>query len=144
MNLLDKLFNKRVIVNCDHQPYLTRWFLFRKEWMAIFLHRFHRSDEDRALHDHPWNFITLILWRGYHEHMDYKMKAAECHWLRICKRRWPLMILYRPAYHRHRVELINGKEAWTLVIRFRKIREWGFWPNGEFVHWVTWWQNNCE
>lgn len=129
------MFKKRVIVNCERQVYLTRWFLFRTEPFAVFLHKFHRSDEDRALHDHPWSFITLILWRGYNE---VTTKGT--------KRRWPGMIGWRPAEWQHRVELVNEKPAWTLVIRFRARREWGFWEDQgkTFVQWNHWWQRNCE
>lgn len=123
----------RTIVNCERQPYLTRWFLLRFKAFAVFLHLFHLSDEDRALHDHPWSFITFILWRGYLEHTP---KGVS--------RKWPGMICYRPATWRHRVELVNGKKAVTLVIRFRERRIWGFWEPKGFVAWNHWWQQNCE
>jgi hypothetical protein len=134
--MLKKLISKiphRVVVNCDRNPYLTRWYLFRRPAFAIFLHRFHRSDEDRALHDHPWSFITVILWRGYLEHTPEGTS-----------RKWPGMICYRPAEWRHRVELINGKQSFTLVFRFRERRVWGFWEKTGFVKWNHWWQQNCE
>lgn len=126
-------FPKRVIVNCDRKPYLTRWFLVRFAWLGVFLHYFHRSDEDRALHDHPWSFITIILWRGYLEHTP-----------KGCFRRWPGQVCWRPAEWKHRVELIGGKPAVTIVVRFRKRREWGFWERTGFVQWNLWWQKNCE
>lgn len=48
--ILDWLFpGGKTVVNCDRQPYLNRWYLFRTEPFAIFLHQFVRSDEDRAL-----------------------------------------------------------------------------------------------
>lgn len=169
MKLLDWIPNK-TIVNCDRDPYLKRWYLFRTKPFAVFLHRFFRSDEDRALHDHPWPFITFILWRGYIEHQQvlydchhcggggYRLSSIEFNYpirCEYCKgsgkiehlktfRRWPLTIHYRPATHRHRVELIDGKPAWTIVVRLKECREWGFWPNGVFMAWNKWWQNNCE
>lgn len=94
--ILDRWFHRREIVNCELQPYLTRWYLFRSVRLSFFLHWFHRSDEDRALHDHPWSFITVIL--------------------------WPLMVCFRPAHWRHRVELVEGKPAWTFIIRFKERR----------------------
>lgn len=137
---------RRTIVNCDRQPYLTRWYLFRTAPLAIFLHRFHRSDEDRALHDHPWSFITCILWRGYYEHTVHCPCGDQA-----CsfpeprkKRKWPGMICYRPAEWRHRVELIDQKPAWTLVIRFRERRDWGFWEKTGWIKWNAWWQKFCE
>lgn len=127
------LFPHRTIVNCERKKYLTRWKLIRTAPLAVFLHYFHHSDEDRALHDHPWSFITIILWRGYIEHTP---KGA--------RRKWPGMICFRPAEWRHRVELVDGKSAVTLVIRFRERRDWGFWEKTGFVKWNIWWQNNCE
>jgi hypothetical protein len=132
--LLDRCFHSRIIINCEHQPYLHRWYLFRRQRFAIFLHKFVRSDEDRALHDHPWGFIVLPIWRGYIEHTDGG-----------CQRRvWPLIgTRYRPATFRHRVELIDGQPAWSIFIRFKYLRSWGFWP-GHFVHWRKWWNDLCE
>lgn len=136
MNIFGFIPN-RVIVNCDRQPYLKRWYLFRTKPFAVFLHLFFRSDEDRALHDHPWPFITFILWRGYIEHQQTKSKV-------IIKRRWPLTVHARKATHRHRVELVNGKPAWTIVVRFKEWREWGFWEKTGFVQWNKWWQQHCD
>lgn len=121
------------IFNCAGRPYLTRRFLFRTKWLTAMLHQFHCSDEDRALHDHPWSFITVILWRGYIERTD----AGG-------KRKWPGMILYRPAEWRHRVELIDNKPAWTLVFHFRRRREWGYWLPTGWQHYQAWWNQNCE
>lgn len=135
--ILNRLFKRREIPNCEGSVYLKRWLVIRTEPFAIFLHKFERSDEDRALHDHPWPFITFILWRGYIEH----------YWARGKQRldfRGPLTIHYRPATHMHRVELVEDKPAWTIVIRFRKKRDWGFWENGKWIQWNKWWQDKCE
>lgn len=159
--LLSKIPHK-TIVNCAREPYLTRWYLLRKKAIGIFLHRFHRGDEDRALHDHPWSFITIILWRGYIEHAEglcplcvggvgYNVLApVKCpccggaEKVATAKRKWPGMICFRPAEWRHRVELVEGKAAFTLVIRFKERRMWGFWETTGFIAWNKWWQNNCE
>jgi len=128
---------KRVILSCEGEPYLTRWTLFRLGPFALFLHKFHISDEVRALHDHPWSFLSLILWRGYYEHTP-KGK----------KRIYPGMILWRPAEWLHRVELLEcsdshpehflprGLPAWTLVLHLRRRRTWGFDEPGE--GWIPW------
>lgn len=66
--ILSFCFEQRVIVNCDRDPYLLRWYVFRTEKIGLFIHKFVRSDEDRALHDHPWSFLVIPIWRGYYEH----------------------------------------------------------------------------
>jgi hypothetical protein len=133
--LLNKILPKRVIVNCDHDPYLHRWYLFRSGRFGIFIHKFVRSDEDRALHDHPWSFLVIPLWRGYREHNQKGVRNVL-----------PLLgTRFRRAEYQHRVELRAGKPSWSLFIRFRKRREWGFWDKvSGFILWNKWWQDKCE
>src|SRR5688500_17625240 len=66
--ILSAILPFKVIVNCARDPYLVRWYLFRSGPVSIFIHKFVRSDEDRALHDHPWAFLVIPIWRGYIEH----------------------------------------------------------------------------
>lgn len=131
---LFKLLPGKVIVNCDRLPYLYRWYLIKTRFLGVFIHRFARSDEDRALHDHPWNFIVIPLWQGYLEHSDRGVRRV----LPIIGTR------IRKATYRHRVELVEGRHAWSLFVRFRYRRTWGFWPAGVFVNWRKWWNDLCE
>lgn len=151
--LLNRFFNCKVIVNCDHDPYLHRWFVIRTERFGLFIHKFVRSDEDRALHDHPWPFIVIPIWRGYVEHSEEKCDCFNCvnhptmrpHYVPVKRRVRPIISTrYRPATYRHRVELIGGKPSWSIFIRFKRIREWGFWPKEGFILWNKWWQDKCE
>jgi hypothetical protein len=143
-SILDKLFNFDIISETDCEAYRTglpeegraylkRYFVWNdnrgpEKKPHIYLHKFINSDPDRNLHDHPWNFISFILWRGYVEETPGGVK----------KRKYPGMILYRPANWAHRVHIT--KPAWTLVLTFKKKREWGFhtlkgWiHNQKFVH----------
>lgn len=121
---------RRVIMSCDASrgPLLTRYFLLRTRRLGIYLHHLQASDHDRALHDHPWPFISILLSGGYYEHTpSVDALGSERRW-----KRWG-SILYRPALWRHRLELT--RPTWTLVIRFQREREWGFYtPHG----WQSW------
>ena len=141
---LNRCFKHKVIPNCDGDPYLHRWYIFRTERVALFLHKFIRSDEDRALHDHPWAFLVIPIWRGYWEHSQKGKRRV----LPIIGTR------LRPATYRHRVELLSymfcagtGEweqytkielPAWSLFFRFTRIRDWGFWANNGFIKWNIW------
>lgn len=110
---------KTLIYGCDargdkESVYLTRYTFLQTDWLKVCLHVFHRSDAD-DLHDHPWNFLTWVIWRGYN---DITAKGTE--------RLWPLWFRFRKAEHQHRVELINGKKAVTFVVMFKRRRNWGF------------------
>lgn len=79
--VLNRLFKHRVITDCiTRDPYLYRWFLFRTKRIGIFLHCFVRSDYERALHDHPWNFLVIPIWRGYIEHQERRVKHHSHQW----------------------------------------------------------------
>lgn len=130
------------IIGDPDKPYLKRWFVIpRNPKFNIYLHKFCRSDDDRALHDHPWDFWSLILKGAYTE---YTPDGAV-------RRPW-LSLAHRKAEHAHRVELdaycdcpgtpIEGivcKETpvWTLFITTAKRREWGFLCGGK-IGWRHW------
>lgn len=108
-------------------PYLLRWYLIpRNSWFNVYLHKFLRDDDDRALHDHPWWFISVLLRGAYYEHcVDGVRIRTTCG-----------SVAFRTAQHRHRIELFRSRPpTWTLVITGRKVREWGFWCPQGFVPW---------
>lgn len=129
------------IIGSKENPYLLRWWIVpRNRFLNIYLHNFLSSDEDRALHDHPWWSCSIILRGGYREHFPGG----------IVKRRWPGMMIFRRATQAHRVELLDSdyfwsleypqrlpikKSAWTLFITGRKVREWGFHCPQGWTHW---------
>lgn len=108
------------------QPYLKRWWLIpRNVLFNIYLHKFEGSDDDRALHDHPWYSISFLL-KG--EMLEHLFSGA-----RTVPRFWPV---FRSAKHAHRLELVQGP-VWTLFITGPRLREWGFYCRRGWVHWKT-------
>jgi hypothetical protein len=107
----------------DHQ--LQRWFVVpRNPSNNVYLHRFLRSDDDRALHDHPWDNRSWVLSGQYREHLQDGSSVI----------RKEGDIAERRAIEAHRVELISGP-AVTLFFTGAVIRSWGFYcPKG----WVPW------
>jgi len=107
----------------DDDPYLKRWFIIpRNPWFNVYLHHFHRSDDDRALHDHPWINISILLTGSYREHMPAGVVKLRHPWRPWAFWRLPM----RWPTSSHRVELIDGKRVWTLFLTGPKVRKWGF------------------
>lgn len=138
-----EIFVKKVIGIEDEggKPLLIRWKIIAIGVAGLYLHKFMRSDYDRALHDHPWGFITLILGPGYievHDQTPNRIKAVE--W------RGPGTILYRPPKWRHRVCLDNDRPTWSLVLVGPRVRKWGFWIDGDWCWWKKHnpYKNICE
>lgn len=95
-------------------PYMRRWVI-NFHFFSIRIHHWYSSDDDRAFHDHPWWFITLIL-RGSYK--DISPDGVEF--------MYPGKIKLRPALHRHTVKVSPGG-CWTVMITGMQIRRWGFW-----------------
>lgn len=125
-----------VVIGGAESPYLNRWHITpRGDGPATYLHQFLRDDDDRALHDHPWESVGIILHGGYVEKMPHGTDAL----------REPGDMIYRRADHRHRVVLHRDEAgqpipAWTVFFVGYRVRQWGFWcPRADgterFVHW---------
>lgn len=100
------------------EPMLIRYILFRVPAIGIYLHKFVRSDYERALHDHPWPFLSILL-GSYVEVHDQTIDGKE---VQVLHKKWS--VLLRPAEWRHRV--IIDRPVWTILIVGRRCRKWGF------------------
>lgn len=107
-------------------PYMLRWHIFRWRGWQLALHKICRSDDDRALHDHVGDNISVILKGRYTEYPG--------EWGHGTVYSAPAFI-FRKAETPHRLVLDEGGVTWTLWLRWPPRREWGFHcPNG-WRHW---------
>jgi hypothetical protein len=127
------------VIGDVQDPYLLRWFVIpRNRFFNIYLHKFLKSDDDRALHDHPWLFNISILLKG--DYLEHKLNRE----VRLRKRG---RVYLRWGKAPHRVELLHGidrvsmngpfrlKPAWTLFITGPIVRDWGFYCPKGWLHW---------
>lgn len=120
------------IIEDSEDVYLRRWWIIpRNKLFNIYLHHFWKSDDDRALHDHPWANISILLSGSYLEHLPNGVVKLRKPW-----RPWSFWrIPMRFPTSSHRVALIDGKRVWTLFLTGPKVRTWGFHcPRG----WIPW------
>jgi len=117
------------VVGGRADPYLLRWWIIpRNRWFNIYLHEFRRSDDDRALHDHMYLNLSILLDGEYVEH-GIQQGGVRTHVLRKAGD-WVVRLPSRA----HRIELL-GRRTTTLFITGPRVRQWGFHcPNG-WVHW---------
>jgi hypothetical protein len=120
-----------VIRPTSGKEYLRRWFVIpRNPVFNIYYHEIVRSDDDRALHDHPWFNISIILVGGYWEHTIAKGGVHHRKW------RGAGTIKFRTAKAAHRLE-VDGPCS-TLFITGPRFRSWGFHcPEAGWRHWRT-------
>lgn len=158
------MFKPSFIIGPLDNPYLWRWHLLpRNRWFNIYLHKVLRDDDDRALHDHPYDNISVVLKGGYTEVVPHGLRwtadwahdehVADGNMAYVAQpphdRHWrgPGSILFRKAWEPHRLELPMKGDAmnwhkepsWSLFITFPRKRAWGFWckrgwvPQTEYV-----------
>lgn len=123
-------------VNFRRRP--IAWLLQRFD-IAVRVHEIVASDDDRALHDHPWDYWSLILHGGYTE-----ISSAGRVWY------GPGSFIRHKAEHRHRLRLERPRHpafpnayvltgppvpCLTLFVMFRKRQSWGFFVDGEKINW---------
>jgi hypothetical protein len=110
-------------------PYMRRWWVIpRNRFFNVYLHHFLRSDDDRALHDHPWWNASVLLEGQYAEHTISAGGVNHKHVYTAGA------VKLRGASYAHRVELTDGP-CWSLFLTGPTLRTWGFHcPNG----WRPW------
>lgn len=101
--------------------YMHRWILLTP-WGSLRLHHILRSDDDRHLHDHPFDFTSFLLTGRYTE-ITEQINDHLGSW--SYGQYWPRFSLVRKvAEEKHRLEL--ERPIWTFVITGPKRRDWGF------------------
>lgn len=129
--------------------YMERDWLIPKseDKPAARVHRIHRSDLDRAAHNHPWNHFSVILEHGYYELVpspngqeDFSAIPEEMHWLigseepLFAIRRRKGDVVFRTPEMRHKlVVLSDDQKPLTLFVTAPKSKDWGFFTKEGFV-----------
>jgi hypothetical protein len=129
----------RVITGRDAtDEYLSRWYIKGQkptvndqgnpvgehrpaDDLEIYLHKFHRSDNDGALHNHPWQWaFSVVLAGGYSE----ERRAPDNTVYR--KNVFPLSVNGVRHGDFHRVDLFEG-DAWSIFVVGPRVTSWSFW-----------------
>lgn len=141
-----------LIIGPRDNPQTLRYHIFKWRGFQLALHKWLRSDDDRALHDHSsWN-VSFILNGGYWELVREicrdqawcnarspvdAAKGSDGVWRTD---RWhyrrPWRFYSRPAAEAHRIVIPEGsRPVWTIWFRGRPFREWGFHCPKGWRHW---------
>lgn len=138
--------------------YMYRYWMFnaypedellrtKRSWIrgllpSVRLHRIVRKDQDRHLHNHPWNARTLILAGGYtevrkerdDEYMEFMRPMGS-----LLRTRLGTMNAGQTSLIRHddfhRIDRVHAGGCWTLFITWGYSQGWGFDVDGVTVPW---------
>lgn len=117
-----------VVIGGAADPYLSRWHVIpRNPVFNVYLHYFQRSDDDRALHDHPWVNCSILLAGRYLEVTRGGVVARSAG-----------DVVLRGPRAAHRIVLVgvgDPRPVWTLFITGPRVRQWGFHCPQGWRHW---------
>ncbi len=106
------------IIGVGDTAYLKRWYVFpENKLFNIYLHEFLRDDYDNAMHDHPFDNISIILWGEYNEFLPGGVRYRSIGSIVLRRAETP---------HRIEVESLPAERAITIFIRGPRRRTWGF------------------
>lgn len=126
----------------DGQVYLDRWGIGDDRIGRVLLHRMNAPDPGVDLHDHPWWFVSIVLWGGYTELRAETRDASQ--WARIAEaaavptvrrgfeeERRPGSVRVMRLDECHTITELRRRRSWTLVVGGPRRRRWGFYlPDG--------------
>lgn len=119
--------------------YLRRWVFNFGPVGSIRVHHWTGSDDDRALHDHPWWFLTFVLKGGYTDvssttpvALDSMIEDRHVYAGIVHDHLRAPVVRYRPALHAHTVQVDEGG-CWTVMLTGPWERDWGFYTREGWV-----------
>lgn len=114
----------RTIGRGEGDVYMRRWEIETRRRGSVKLHHIIQPDHDRHLHNHPWDFTSIIL-RGWY--------VEECPGYQQLRR--PGSIAHRRAADLHRIRSVSQGGVWTLVFTGPRVQVWGFDVDGDIIPW---------
>lgn len=122
--IIDYIFLVKEIKSKDGNLHFKRWSLvtsskfintfFDTYLFNVYIHLINRADEDLDMHDHPWDFVSIILKGGYNELTKDGLSF-----------RVPFTASCKKAEELHKVTKLF-KPTYSLVLTSRRKRDWGF------------------
>lgn len=100
--------------------YLIRWRIIQTPLFALYLHRFDGPDPRSTLHDHPYNFTSVVLRGGYVERRlnPETLIVNENHKIKRFNR--------VRATNAHAIKSLTRTPTWTVLFVGRRVRQWGY------------------
>jgi len=105
--------------------YMTR-AIIETPWGSLRLHHIRRPDRGRHHHDHPFDFVSVLLTGGYVEERNP--------WDVVRAARLPGSVAFRRAEDLHTISAVLPG-TWTFVVAGPRRREWGFATPRRWIGW---------
>ena len=102
--------------------HFKRWEILKTRWGSIWLHAIYKADQDKHLHNHPWDFTSVVLKGSYYEQTSLGNK-----------KQYPGKINIRNGEEHHKILELLSPVVYTLFFVSAPKRQWGYKVEGKFI-----------
>jgi hypothetical protein len=102
--------------------HFKRWEILKTRWGSIWLHAIYKADTDKHLHNHPWDFKSIVLKGSYKELTQTGVYLQT-----------PGHINIRNGEDYHKILELLSPVVYTLFFVTKPKRQWGYKVMGKFV-----------
>ncbi len=121
--------------------HFRRWKIIETPWFAIYIHAIYQADKDKHMHDHPWDYCSIIFKGEYMEHYmempnnSVRMAFRNQRMLRDLFKPWFWGRLFKmtPYSRFHKVEKLFSPVVRSLVITGPVKHDWGYWTGKNHI-----------
>jgi len=106
--------------------HFKRWQILKTPFVSIWLHAIYKADQDKHLHNHPWDFTSVVLKGSYIEQTTLGNK-----------RQYPGKINVRNGADYHKILEVESPVVYTLFFASKPKRQWGYRVVGKFIDHLT-------
>lgn len=129
MKLLRKLFLTKEIISKEGVLHFRRWRLISTKYFSVYIHEIFKADEDKHLHDHPWNYISITLTGKFGEFSRESIDPLSLKYNILSSS----SIVTRKATTFHKIQILLSNKVTTLFITGKKHRDWGYVVNNKWI-----------
>lgn len=108
----------REIKNRRGDIHFQRFAIFQSRLFNIYLHKIWIEDRQPDIHNHPWNFLGIILKGGYVEYTPTKTNTRK-----------PGAVFWGNRKQYHKVLRLLDKPNVSLFFTFGEHKPWGYQKN---------------
>lgn len=111
----------REIKSKQEELHFRRWKLFTLFNLNFYIHKIYLPDRDEHLHNHPWDYFSLVLKGDFIEQNEHGLKTMN-----IGK------FVFRNGRKYHKI-FATGGVVTTLFITTKRKYNWGYLVDGKFI-----------
>jgi hypothetical protein len=103
--------------------HFRRWQLLKTPWFSIYIHGIYAPDQDKHLHNHPWDYKSLVLKGSYIEETNNGVNLLKFG-----------SVTSRNGEDYHKIKTLLTNSVYTLFIVSPAKRTWGYQVNGKCMY----------